>query len=716
ISEGIVKLDRSYRIRFVNKRLCELLSCCDLDLMDKNIFDAFEFDSESKKDIEKNVLTDRKKLQSSFQVRVKTRNGLMKTMLVSIVLMKEPYNPENRFLCTIKDITERQELVQLFNESETRFKTIFDQSSLGILILSSEHGLITDVNPTAKKILGWTKKELVGNSLLDICHPIYQPVVKEMWDQYIRAGENELFIETKLQHKENKSIWGGITIGEFIQDNSKDGPSYIAYIRDISERKKMEQKLKAKDIEKENILKAIPESFLVIDKNGIVNRSYLKSTELFPKYDIVDGKMYTEVFEKQVINQVTKNIIKCIKNGETISEVLEYDKNERQYYYDFRYIKLKGANVLITISDITNVKTSVRQLQQYFNIIEQAKELILITDSTGKIEYVNPTFTEVTGYTMEELKGRNPSVLKSGKHTKSFYSDLWQSIITNNSIRTEIINKKKTGETYIEEKIITSIRNEEGKITNFISTGRDVTEIRKKERKIQIYQRFEKILQKREQKTRTLSLIKGQENERKRLARELHDSLGQMLTITKANLYNLKLEKILDPQEKEKIALAQELISEIIQESRIISYNLSPGALYEFGLNKVLSQMVQSINSNIKGTRILYEENLGETRFNSEVEINLYRIIQEAIQNSIKHSRAKTIRLSINQKKGILSVIVEDDGKGMETDALIAKRFSGGLNNIEERSRAIDGKVVFNTQPGQGFRISLTLKTKPILV
>lgn len=112
----------------------------------------------------------------------------------------------------------------------------------------------------------------------------------------------------------------------------------------------------------------------------------------------------------------------------------------------------------------------------YRALAEQTADHILVTNTDGVILYVNPAFTTVTGYEPEEVLGKNPRILKSGKHEKTFYDNLWQTVLSGKVFRGTSINKKKDGSFYYEEKTITPVKDASGTITHLISTGKDVTE------------------------------------------------------------------------------------------------------------------------------------------------------------------------------------------------------------------------------------------------
>ena len=112
----------------------------------------------------------------------------------------------------------------------------------------------------------------------------------------------------------------------------------------------------------------------------------------------------------------------------------------------------------------------------YRALAEQTADHIIVTDPDGLILYVNPTFEKVTGYTEAEVLGKTPSILKSGEHSQSYYDDLWQTVLSGKTFRSLVVNKKKDGSLYHEEKTITPVKDADGQITHLISTGKDVTE------------------------------------------------------------------------------------------------------------------------------------------------------------------------------------------------------------------------------------------------
>ncbi len=136
----------------------------------------------------------------------------------------------------------------------------------------------------------------------------------------------------------------------------------------------------------------------------------------------------------------------------------------------------KGYKLVSLNRDVTEQVALEQRMSLLSGAVESADENIVITDHDGVIEYVNPTFERLTGYTLAEVVGKTPRVLKSGEHSRRFYEKLWDTILAGKVYRGVFINRKKNGEHYAEEKIITPIFDQCGEITHFVSTGRDITD------------------------------------------------------------------------------------------------------------------------------------------------------------------------------------------------------------------------------------------------
>jgi diguanylate cyclase (GGDEF)-like protein/PAS domain S-box-containing protein len=152
---------------------------------------------------------------------------------------------------------------------------------------------------------------------------------------------------------------------------------------------------------------------------------------------------------------------------------IKHVHEQGQTYYDDAGKPLRSVG---TVQDVTARKQAEARMQQLSRAVEQTADSIVITDKRGAIEYVNQAFEQITGYSASEALGQTPRLVKSGVHDAEFYRRLWATIERGEVFRDVLVNRRRNGELYFEEKTITPLRDEAGEITHYISTGKDITE------------------------------------------------------------------------------------------------------------------------------------------------------------------------------------------------------------------------------------------------
>lgn len=217
-----------------------------------------------------------------------------------------------------------------------------------------------------------------------------------------------------------------------------------------------------------------------------------------------------------------------------------------------------------------------------------------------------------------------------------------------------------------------------------------------------------------EQKIRSTSLVKGQESERKRIARDIHDGVGQMLTALKLNIESISPEQLPD---KEKIRLeeARKLIGKTIAETRTITFNLMPTVLSDFGIVSALKQLAEQASKN-SGAQVIFICPNSFSRLDKSIEIGVYRISQEAINNAVKYSQAKEISVELLLNDNYIYLTVIDNGKGfnikkpdLDSDH---RKISNGIYNMQERTNLLDGEFKISSTPGKGTKIWAKIPVK----
>lgn len=205
----------------------------------------------------------------------------------------------------------------------------------------------------------------------------------------------------------------------------------------------------------------------------------------------------------------------------------------------------------------------------------------------------------------------------------------------------------------------------------------------------------------------TSARVASQEEERRRIAREIHDGLGQMLTAIKFNVEVLEDSVGQDEEEKKKLEEIKTLLDNVMTEAREISYNLMPSVLEDFGLAPALQLLCENVSRRMN-LNVTFRSHGIDGRFDRSLEVNLYRIVQEALNNVAKHSGATAADVQLLGMEGRTRLVIEDDGRGFNTSGSAKEvRPGGGIGIVSMRERAVSfgGTLMIESSPGKGTTI-----------
>ncbi|WP_027137333.1 sensor histidine kinase [Gaetbulibacter saemankumensis] len=213
-----------------------------------------------------------------------------------------------------------------------------------------------------------------------------------------------------------------------------------------------------------------------------------------------------------------------------------------------------------------------------------------------------------------------------------------------------------------------------------------------------------------QQKVISSKIIENQEKEQNRIAKDVHDGIGQMLTGLKYNLESIDTSDV--EKTNKKIEHLKNLTLDIIKGVRTATFNLTPPELSDHGIVPAITKLTQEL-ARLTGKNImLFNKTDFNNRLDSLVEINIYRIVQEAINNAIKYANSTHILVSISHRENILSIVIDDNGKGFEPSKVkkIKKGDGGmGMTFMRERIKYIDGRLFLHSEVDKGTRVTLNI-------
>lgn len=399
-----------------------------------------------------------------------------------------------------KDITERKAADAALREAETKYRSIFENAPEGMYRTTLE-GRSLAANPALARMLGYDSAQNLVFTITDTAHQLwFDPNERSHFFALLNEQKIVRNYECQFKRKDGNAIWVSVNIRKV---SGSDGQTayYDGFIEDITERKRMEEKLRRSEEKFAKLFLCSPAITILFTPEAEGNR-------------IAD---VNEAFEQssgyrreEVVGRTTKELeLWAVPNDfDEFMNRFRAAGRLRNFEHDVRrkngeigtgltsaeLVELDGLPWAISATiDITEQKRAEANMRSLATAIEQAGETIVITDLSGAIQYCNPAFEKVTGYSRQEVIGQNPRFLKSGKHHADFYAQLWGTITEGRVWSGRLINKKKDGFLYEEDATISPIRDASGKISGFVAVKRDVTEWRQLEDQLRQAQKLESI-------------------------------------------------------------------------------------------------------------------------------------------------------------------------------------------------------------------------------
>jgi PAS domain S-box-containing protein len=371
---------------------------------------------------------------------------------------------------------QKNDALNLLKQNEAKYRYMFANNPQPMWIYDIETLELLEVNEAAVKHYGYSREDFLSMTLKDLRPaddiPALLKDVEITKKTYNPAGE------WRHIKKNGDQIYVEI-VSHTVNFNGRRARHVM--ITDITERRNAQLALKLSEEKYRAIFENVQDVFYQTTIDGII-------TEISPSV-----KFFSEFVREELIgNQVSdlyadpgdrKKLLDAInKNGEirdyplrliTKSGVIKYTSINARLMYD-EYNKPDHING--AIRDVTKRTIAESRLRLLSRAVEQSMASIIITDSEGRFEYVNPAFSLLTGYSFDEVKGKTPRILKSGLQTAGFYKDLWDTILSGSNWQGEMQNRKKNGDLYWENVIISPLTGNEGKVEHFISVKEDISE------------------------------------------------------------------------------------------------------------------------------------------------------------------------------------------------------------------------------------------------
>jgi len=385
-----------------------------------------------------------------------------------------------KYLVSQVDITKRVRSEEALRESEKLLRTIADNYPNSFLSIIEKDFTIGFTSGQEFKKLNLDPEQFIGLTLEQVFGD-QAPIVREHYEKTFDGEERsfELLINNQHQHYR--------TVPLYAEDNSI--PRILAVAENITERKQVELELKESEERFRTIFNAEPECVKTLNPDTTLvtmNPAGLAMIEV-ESLDMVKGQSVLPIIDEEFrddFRRLTDNV--CQKGQSGMLEFRITGLKGTPRWLETHAVPLRNSNgeiagLLGVTRDITERVQAQAELKKLGAAVQQSPACVVITNLEGNIEYVNPKFTDLTGYSTEEVLGKNPRILQSGEMSKEAYTQLWQTILSGKDWRGEFHNKKKNGELYWEDASISPIVNNNGDITHFLAVKENITERKESE-------------------------------------------------------------------------------------------------------------------------------------------------------------------------------------------------------------------------------------------
>ena len=616
----------------------------------------------------------------SVQIELSSKNDDLDSLALGLNMMIDDIRNE---------ITEHKQAEEELRSSEERLRILFEDAP-DAYYLNDLKGNFLDGNKATEKIIGYKKEELTGKSFLKLklLSPAQMPRAAAGLARNA-LGKASGPDEYVLNRKDGSQV--PVEIRTF-PVKIKGKTVVLGIARDITERKRAEEEINLLSTAMRTSVDAICVASPADGRLMFCNDAFLKQWKVKGNYHSLS---YVDCFNippgSDVLEKAAEATLAGGWTGELTAKAM--DGQTFPVFVTTSPVVDKERNVVAMlgiITDITERKQAEESLKKLSSALEQTADLVVITDKEGVIEYVNPSLEKLTSYTKEEVIGKTPRILKSGKLKKSIYKELWETILSGRSYSHEFINKKKGGNLYYEEKTISPIKDAQGNITHFASTGRDITERKRAE-----------------------EIIKKSLEEKEVLLKEIHHRVKNNMQII-SSLLRIQSGSIEDEKTQEMFYALHD---------RIKSMSLLYEMLYQSkDIARVdLSEYIRSLTTHLVS---MYRDRVGVINLKLDVKdvyLDLKRavpcglIITELVSNTLKHAFSKAergeIAVEMHPDKGEkYTLVIRDSGKGFPEELDFRETESLGMKLVVDLVKQLKGTIELDRTKGTSFSIRFRRK------
>ncbi len=698
---GIILLTADGYIYDINEEFCRLSGYKKHELLGKHI--SLLSTGEAKKNIQSNIkkILSGQILEQVVKDRKKDGSEIIFELREKAIILPDG----TKGILTIgRDVTKQIQAENALKQSEEKFRSLTELANAAVFIVKGSSFFY--VNPAFLKITGYTKREIKKLQFWEIVHPADRETIKQRGLNRQKGMRITNRYEFRIINKSGEIKWVDFSA---IKIDFLGTPALLGTAFDISERKIAEEKLKESELRYRTLFESANIGIGISSFDGKVISVNKAMTEIFGYNEEEFKTINVENAYKD--KKQRDNILKrVLENGRVENIITQVKTKSGSFIWVNMSMSIITVNneklLLVFIADITKLKETEEKLFEQFQknekILSTSLDGFILADTSGNIVDVNKPYCDLVKYSREELLRMNIRAME-GKLNEEEIIKRIKRFTEQGYDRFETIHIDKYGNP-IDLDVSISLMTFENK-TYVAAFVRDISEQKKYLREISDSRAQLRMLANHLQSIR--------EEEREAIARELHDELAQILSSIKMSLVLLSRDL---PSKKsgidKKLLLSEfkamsKLIDSSIKQIRRIITELRPEVLYELGLIPSLNLLIDNFKKNTKiKCKVLID--ISHNNFKREASIGIYRILQEALTNITRHSKAKNVNIIFTSKDNFISLSIIDDGIGIPEEKINSPN-TFGLLGMRERAIALNGNLIINNLNGKGTLIELTL-------
>ncbi|MES2371054.1 MAG: PAS domain S-box protein [Bacteroidota bacterium] len=649
----------------------------------------------------------------------KTRSGKHIHVLVSSSALYDEKGKFSGLVAVNKNITERKQLEEqlLFANQALEKKisitalelnNVFERITDAFLALDN-NWCYTYMNKKAGELNNMDPASMIGKCVWDYFEADGDPTEHDFYKAVHKAMNEQVDVHTEVYYA---------PYGVWFENHIYPSPEGLSlFFRDITDKKIAQQSIHDSEEKRRLIMNSALDAIICIEPDDKITFWNPMAEKIFGwKAAEVQGHLLSEIIIPKQFRERHANGMSMYRKtgqGPALNVLLEFsaiDREGKEFPVELTILPIKQGSeefFCAFIRDISARKRTEETIKnselRFRSLIEKGNEIIAMHDREGKVVYMSPSIEKLLGYKAEE---------RVGKHALEFVhkddipriKKILENLVTRpgETAQAQWRHQHADGNWHWMEGVATNLLHDPA-VRAVVHNFRDISEREKIETEL--------IEKNTELQKLSAYLQHVREEERKYIAREVHDELGQLVSALKINIdwINLKIPG-LDELAKKRIDHTTKTIEVLISSIRKIASSLRPSILDDFGLNAAVEWQCREIK-NINGIQCIFNSDFNDNHLSIEIKTELFRITQESLTNVMRHSGAENVTVEITEDEETIHLKIIDDGVGFDTTVM---KNTLGLIGLRERAVSLNGSLRIESEIGKGTIVLATIPKNTI--